>query len=42
MHRREFLVRAGSGAQASHLGNIAYVQRRRIKFDTIREEVLPL
>ncbi|HWQ56313.1 MAG TPA: Gfo/Idh/MocA family oxidoreductase [Bryobacteraceae bacterium] len=29
-------------AQASHLGNIAYVQKRRIKFDTRREEILPL
>jgi predicted dehydrogenase len=29
-------------AQASHLGNIAYVQKRRLKFDPIREEILPL
>ena len=29
-------------AQASHLGNIAYVQKRRIKFDPVREEILPL
>lgn len=29
-------------AQASHLGNIAYVQKRRLKFDTVREEILPL
>jgi predicted dehydrogenase len=29
-------------AQASHLGNIAYVQRRKIDFDPIREEILPL
>jgi predicted dehydrogenase len=28
-------------AQASHLGNIAYVQRRQIDFDPIREEILP-
>ncbi len=28
-------------AQASHLGNIAYVQKRRIDFDVIREEILP-
>ena len=28
-------------AQASHLGNIAYVQKRRIDFDPIREEILP-
>jgi predicted dehydrogenase len=28
-------------AQASHLGNIAYVQRRKIDFDPIREEILP-
>lgn len=28
-------------AQASHLGNIAYVQRRRIDFDPVREEILP-
>ncbi len=27
-------------AQASHLGNIAYEQRRRISFDTAREEIL--
>ena len=29
-------------AQASHLGNIAYVQQRRLKFDPQREEILPL
>jgi predicted dehydrogenase len=29
-------------AQASHLGNIAYMQKRRLAFDTIREEILPL
>jgi hypothetical protein len=29
-------------AQASHLGNIAYVQKRRIDFDPVREEILPL
>jgi len=29
-------------AQASHLGNIAYVQKRRLRFDPIREEILPL
>jgi predicted dehydrogenase len=29
-------------AQASHLGNIAYVQKRRLKFDPVREEILPL
>ena len=29
-------------AQASHLGNIAYVQKRRLAFDTMREEILPL
>lgn len=29
-------------AQASHLGNIAYLERRRIKFDPVREEILPL
>jgi predicted dehydrogenase len=29
-------------AQASHLGNIAYEQRRQIDFDTQREEILPL
>ncbi|HJZ97530.1 MAG TPA: Gfo/Idh/MocA family oxidoreductase [Candidatus Solibacter sp.] len=28
-------------AQASHLGNISYMQRRRIDFDPIREEILP-
>ena len=29
-------------AQASHLGNIAYLQKRRIRFDPQREEILPL
>jgi hypothetical protein len=29
-------------AQASHLGNIAYIQKRRLKFDPIHEEILPL
>lgn len=29
-------------AQASHLGNIAYAQKRRIEFDPIREEIQPL
>ena len=29
-------------AMASHLGNIAYVQKRRLKFDPLREEILPL
>lgn len=29
-------------AQASHLGNISYVQKRRINFDPVREEILPL
>jgi hypothetical protein len=29
-------------AQASHLGNLSYEQRRRIDFDTTREEILPL
>jgi predicted dehydrogenase len=29
-------------AQASHLGNIAYMQRRRLAFDPVREEILPL
>jgi predicted dehydrogenase len=28
-------------AQASHLGNISYEQKRRINFDTSREEILP-
>ena len=28
-------------AQASHLGNISYMQRRKIDFDPIREEILP-
>ncbi len=28
-------------AQASHLGNIAYVQKRMLKFDPDREEILP-
>ncbi len=29
-------------AQASHLGNIAYLQKRRVKFDPHFEEILPL
>lgn len=29
-------------AQASHLGNIAYVEKRRLKFDPVREAILPL
>ena len=29
-------------AMASHLGNIAYVQKRRLRFDPDREEILPL
>jgi predicted dehydrogenase len=28
-------------AQASHLGNIAYLQKRRLEFDPIREEIQP-
>ena len=28
-------------AQASHLGNIAYLEKRRIEFDPIREAILP-
>jgi predicted dehydrogenase len=28
-------------AQASHLGNISYIQKRRIDFDPVREEILP-
>jgi hypothetical protein len=29
-------------AQASHLGNIAYLQKRRLNFDPQREEIQPL
>jgi predicted dehydrogenase len=29
-------------AQASHLGNISYTQKRRLRFDPVREEILPL
>ena len=29
-------------AMASHLGNIAYVQKRTLHFDPDREEILPL
>jgi predicted dehydrogenase len=29
-------------AQASHLGNIAYLQKRRLNFDPQREEIMPL
>jgi predicted dehydrogenase len=28
-------------AQASHLGNLSYMQKRRIDFDPVREEILP-
>jgi predicted dehydrogenase len=28
-------------AQASHLGNLAYIQKRRLDFDPVREEILP-
>ncbi len=28
-------------AQASHLGNLAYLEKRRIDFDPLREEILP-
>ena len=28
-------------AQASHLGNISYMQKRRLDFDPVREEILP-
>jgi predicted dehydrogenase len=28
-------------AQASHLGNIAYLEKRRIHFDPVREEIMP-
>jgi len=28
-------------AQASHLGNIAYLEKRRIDFDPVREQILP-
>jgi hypothetical protein len=28
-------------AQASHLGNIAYMQKRQIDFDPVREEIQP-
>jgi predicted dehydrogenase len=28
-------------AQASHLGNISYMEKRRIDFDPVREEILP-
>jgi predicted dehydrogenase len=28
-------------AQASHLGNLAYLQKRRLEFDPVREEILP-
>jgi hypothetical protein len=28
-------------AQASHLGNIAYVEKRRIEFDPQREVMMP-
>jgi hypothetical protein len=28
-------------AQASHLGNIAYMEKRQIDFDPVREEIMP-
>jgi hypothetical protein len=28
-------------AQASHLGNIAYLEKRRIAFNPVREQILP-
>jgi predicted dehydrogenase len=28
-------------AQASHLGNIAYMEKRRLAFDTLREKIMP-
>ena len=28
-------------AQASHLGNIAYLEKRRIEFDPVREQIMP-
>lgn len=28
-------------AQASRLGNLSYVQKRRIDFDPVREKILP-
>jgi len=28
-------------AQASHLGNIAYMEKRRVDFHPVREEILP-
>ena len=28
-------------AQASHLGNVAYLEKRRIAFDPLRERILP-
>jgi hypothetical protein len=28
-------------AQASHLANIAYLEKRRIEFDQVREVILP-
>ena len=36
----DVLVGARS-AQASHLGNLSYLQKRRIDFDPVREEILP-
>jgi hypothetical protein len=28
-------------AQASHLGNIAYMEKRRLSFDIVREKIMP-
>jgi hypothetical protein len=36
----DVLIGHGS-AQASHPGNIAYMEKRRVDFDPVREEILP-
>ena len=40
--RKGHMPVARLSAQASHLGNVAYLEKRRIKFDPAREQILPL
>lgn len=35
------VLHGSRSAQSSHLGNIAYLDRRRIQFDRIREQIIP-
>jgi hypothetical protein len=40
--RRNFLLIGHRSAQASHLRNLAYEQKRRIEFDPILEQIVPI